>query len=312
MRSSTLWGSNAGTLASTSRTTKAVRSSGRMSTSDPLKARPIGVRPVATMTASRILPPLNYWMVTMASIVSDRVGQRLLRPERGVLRRQIPGGCLDRRGCSAARAQRASSRRCGRACARGSRIFWCGPGDGRRGHELGLHYPLGRFVGALLVDGCLARHAEGHHDGTAVLFDQVLGRDRQVLEAGHGLGEHAKSLVVARTVGQFGHRGRAHVVPGEHGVDDTYLQFLLIWGHVTPIDATSSVGRFRWKLTGAESFDRLLQVDPEGNNRDRGDLYAGLDVARHVFATGVVGTVNDELVHQRIGDELVEIGKSWW
>ena len=32
--------------------TSAVRSSGRMSTSEPLKARPMGVRPVATMTAS--------------------------------------------------------------------------------------------------------------------------------------------------------------------------------------------------------------------------------------------------------------------
>ncbi len=45
-------GSSAGTLSSAARTICAARSSGRMSTSDPLTARPIGERAVATMTAS--------------------------------------------------------------------------------------------------------------------------------------------------------------------------------------------------------------------------------------------------------------------
>src|SRR5580658_5985419 len=52
MRSSIWAGSSWGTLARTSVTTCAVRSSGRQVTREPLLARPIGVRPVATMTAS--------------------------------------------------------------------------------------------------------------------------------------------------------------------------------------------------------------------------------------------------------------------
>ena len=47
-----LLGCSCGTLSSTARSTRALRSSGRHSTSEPLLARPIGVRPVATMTAS--------------------------------------------------------------------------------------------------------------------------------------------------------------------------------------------------------------------------------------------------------------------
>src|SRR5580698_4881543 len=62
MRSSTLWGSSAGTFSRTALTTRAVRSSGRHSTSDPLLARPIGVRPVATMTASGMRAPrIRIW-----------------------------------------------------------------------------------------------------------------------------------------------------------------------------------------------------------------------------------------------------------
>ena len=45
-------GSSAGTLSSAARTIWAVRSSGRIETSEPLPARPIGDRAVATMTAS--------------------------------------------------------------------------------------------------------------------------------------------------------------------------------------------------------------------------------------------------------------------
>ena len=45
-------GSRAGTLSSAARTICAVRSSGRMDVRVPLKARPIGERAVATMTAS--------------------------------------------------------------------------------------------------------------------------------------------------------------------------------------------------------------------------------------------------------------------
>ena len=52
-----------GTFDNAERTTNAARSSGRASTSDPLAARPIGVRAVETMTASgmsRILPDARH------------------------------------------------------------------------------------------------------------------------------------------------------------------------------------------------------------------------------------------------------------
>ena len=52
IRSSTSAGSSCGTLSSAARTMAAVRSSGRRSFSDPLNARPIGDRAVATITAS--------------------------------------------------------------------------------------------------------------------------------------------------------------------------------------------------------------------------------------------------------------------
>ena len=45
-------GSSAGSFSSRPCTTCTDRSSGRISRSDPLKARPMGVRAVATMTAS--------------------------------------------------------------------------------------------------------------------------------------------------------------------------------------------------------------------------------------------------------------------
>src|SRR4051812_21545657 len=45
-------GSSAGTLSSAARTMVAARASGRRSLSDPLKARPMGERAGATMTAS--------------------------------------------------------------------------------------------------------------------------------------------------------------------------------------------------------------------------------------------------------------------
>src|SRR5579884_3217691 len=54
IRSSIIEGSRAGTFSSTRPTTWAARSSGRTSTRWPLKARPMGERPAATMTASGI------------------------------------------------------------------------------------------------------------------------------------------------------------------------------------------------------------------------------------------------------------------
>ena len=52
MRSSTSVGSSSGTFSSSALTMVADRSSGRISTSEPFPARPMGLRAVATMTAS--------------------------------------------------------------------------------------------------------------------------------------------------------------------------------------------------------------------------------------------------------------------
>jgi hypothetical protein len=52
-------GSSSGTLASAAVIIWLVRSSGRMVVSDPLKARPIGDRAVATMTASGMMSSLD-------------------------------------------------------------------------------------------------------------------------------------------------------------------------------------------------------------------------------------------------------------
>src|SRR5579859_2802142 len=54
IRSSMSRGSSCGTLSSAARTAVTARSSGRRSLSEPLTARPIGVRAVATITASGI------------------------------------------------------------------------------------------------------------------------------------------------------------------------------------------------------------------------------------------------------------------
>jgi hypothetical protein len=56
MRSSTMSGETWGTLAISACTIWAAMSSGRRSTSDPLAARPIGLRAVATITASVMAP----------------------------------------------------------------------------------------------------------------------------------------------------------------------------------------------------------------------------------------------------------------
>src|SRR3954452_19075295 len=57
IRSSMSFGSSAGTLSRAARTMVVAMSSGRKSTSDPLKARPIGDRAVLTMTASGMTTP---------------------------------------------------------------------------------------------------------------------------------------------------------------------------------------------------------------------------------------------------------------
>jgi hypothetical protein len=57
IRSSTLDGSTDGTLLRRSLTIWAAMSSGRIDTREPLLARPIGLRDVATMTASGTVAP---------------------------------------------------------------------------------------------------------------------------------------------------------------------------------------------------------------------------------------------------------------
>ena len=83
----------------------AARSSGRQSTSDPCMARPIGVRPVATMTASGMVPPRGATARSISErpdpagrpCVASRVSAMEHRPAR---RRDSRGSsCSTRRGC---------------------------------------------------------------------------------------------------------------------------------------------------------------------------------------------------------------------
>ena len=60
MMRSSIWSvGSSGTLASRALTICVDRSSGRIDTSDPLNARPIGLRAVATMTASGMRFPIS-------------------------------------------------------------------------------------------------------------------------------------------------------------------------------------------------------------------------------------------------------------
>src|ERR1700749_2485406 len=77
IRSSTWDGSSWGTLASAAVTIWASRSSGLIEVSDPLPARPMGERAVATMTASGIPVPPGYTRVVI------HVNRDLLHPGQG-------------------------------------------------------------------------------------------------------------------------------------------------------------------------------------------------------------------------------------
>src|SRR5262249_42527199 len=93
IRSSTSAGLSCGTLASAALIICTVRSSGRMLVMLPLKARPIGERAVATMTASGMSGSLAELVVYRTVAHSrdhvsrppaghqDQAGQRVLAPE---------------------------------------------------------------------------------------------------------------------------------------------------------------------------------------------------------------------------------------
>src|SRR5262245_34659225 len=97
MRSSIWLWSSSGTLSSTLLTTYAARSSGRTSTSDPFRARPMGERPNATITASvmtRIITPARTRLFqAREAVAGDREGDegekaQHHRPQRDA-RRQV-------------------------------------------------------------------------------------------------------------------------------------------------------------------------------------------------------------------------------
>src|SRR5438477_9743470 len=74
-RSSTSCGSSWGTLSSAARITVAARSSGRRSAREPLTARPIGERAVATMTASGMSPGYRAVVIGIPrQLVGDDAG----------------------------------------------------------------------------------------------------------------------------------------------------------------------------------------------------------------------------------------------
>src|SRR6478736_8016852 len=86
IRSSTPAGSSSGTRSSAARTIGLVRSSARRSLSDPLNARPIGDRAVATMTASGTVtcspPP---WTGADVAVDDPSAGEFSPRPGPGVI-----------------------------------------------------------------------------------------------------------------------------------------------------------------------------------------------------------------------------------
>ena len=91
IRSSMSLTSSSGTWSSAARMMVAARSSGRRSLSDPLKARPIGERVAATMTASGMVDSLGIgsegnreWLCSRW----DRRDQRLVRDGSGPVRRR--------------------------------------------------------------------------------------------------------------------------------------------------------------------------------------------------------------------------------
>ncbi len=88
------------------------------------------------------------------------------------------------------------------------------------GQQLGEHDALGGFVRAHLVDGRPTGHAECHHDPAVLLLDDALALDPEVLEAGNGTPHHLEPFAVTRAGCQLVDRLSAHVVAGEHGVDD--------------------------------------------------------------------------------------------
>src|SRR3954452_25257740 len=71
-RSSRVAGSRAGTLSRAARITVALRSSGRTSFREPLKARPIGLRAVDTITASGMTAPLRRGALAPILLVGNR------------------------------------------------------------------------------------------------------------------------------------------------------------------------------------------------------------------------------------------------
>ena len=74
-------------------------------------------------------------------------------------------------------------------------------------------------MGTDLVDGRPPGHAEGDHDGAALLLDESLALHAQVLDPGHGAPHDLEALAVAGTLFELGHGLGAHVEAGEHGVD---------------------------------------------------------------------------------------------
>lgn len=94
-------------------------------------------------------------------------------------------------------------------------------------HQLG-HDQTGRgLVGAGLVDGFCPRHPEGHHQVAAPLFNQYLGGDRQVLDAGDGVPHDLGGAAPF----QLFDGGSRHVVSGEVcvGDPDLHVRKKVLW-----------------------------------------------------------------------------------
>src|SRR5690606_4385203 len=106
MMSSMERGSSCGTLASAALIIWTVMSSGRRSLSEPLKARPMGERAVATMTASGMAPPLSAVLELYSNTFLPDIGTPT--------QREGPGADRSAPGPPAARRTPEGAAACGR------------------------------------------------------------------------------------------------------------------------------------------------------------------------------------------------------
>ncbi len=140
------------------------------------------------------------------------------------------------------------------------------------GEELGNHDPLGGLVGADLVDGGPSGHPEGDDYLAALVLDEQLARDGEVLEAGHGTAHHLETSAVPGAGLELVEGDGAHVDAGEHRVDDAdAVHAAMIRARALAVSwwsrsSTHPIGSVGAMLAGAEIrtaiAEGLMEIEP--------------------------------------------------